>query len=295
MRTLLLRSECRLRARPHGEPLFGRLQVIAATLVQILVRIAHGLRAAAAEHHVEIDRPEAVVLVAVDHAGRARDAFPRPEPRGDALPALVLDEHVEKTLQHEEALLDLVGVRRVALARLDIHDRQREVAGRDHARIAVLARAAGADEAVLGALVALDLGVLERRPVGLLLTEAPDIPIHDLLDRHPDQLGRARMTCDAHGVSPCCWRESRRRPAVQSTTPELQGASATKREPFHAIWRQNTEILPLRACPMTLLVVFWLILGAWAIAAVLALIKLAIAALAADARGARLAARSLLA
>src|SRR5215475_1529147 len=46
---------------------------------------------------------------------------------------------------------------------------------------------------------------------------------------------------------------------------------------------------------MTLLVVFWLILGGWAIAAVLALIKLAFAALAADARGARLAARSLLA
>src|SRR5262249_21583651 len=131
----------------------------------------------------------------------------------------------------------------------DIHDRQREVAGRDHGRVAVLAGAARADEAVLRALVALDLGVLERRPVGLLLAEAPDIPIHDLLDRHPDQLGRARMTCDAHGVSPRCWRESRRRPAVQSTTPELQGANATRREPFHAIWRQNTEIFALASVP----------------------------------------------
>ncbi len=41
-------------------------------------------------------------------------------------------------------------------------------------------------------------------------------------------------------------------------------------------------------------VVFWLILGAWAPAAVVGLIQLAFAALAADARGARLPARSLL-
>src|SRR5262249_3319193 len=174
------------------------LQVVAAALVEILVGVAHGLGAAAAEHHLEIDRAEAVVLVAVDHAGRARDAFPRAQPRGDALAVLVLDEHVEEALQHEEALLDLVGGRGVAVPRLDIHDRQGEVAGRDDARVAVLAGAASADEAVLRALVALDLGVLERRPVGLLLAEAPDILLHDLLDRHADELGRTRMTCNAH-------------------------------------------------------------------------------------------------
>src|SRR5262249_54419055 len=121
------------------------------------------------------------------------------EPRGDALAGLVLDEHVEETLQHEEALLDLVRVRGVALPGLHVHDRQREVAGRDHRRVAVLARTAGADEAVLRALVTLDLGVLERRPVGLLLAEAPDVPLHDLLDRHTDQFGRARMTGNTHG------------------------------------------------------------------------------------------------
>jgi hypothetical protein len=44
---------------------------------------------------------------------------------------------------------------------------------------------------------------------------------------------------------------------------------------------------------MTLQVVFWLILGGWAVAAVLGLIQLAFAALAADARGIRLPARSL--
>jgi hypothetical protein len=41
-------------------------------------------------------------------------------------------------------------------------------------------------------------------------------------------------------------------------------------------------------------VVFWLILGGWAAAAVLGLLQLAFAALAADARGARLPARSML-
>ncbi len=45
---------------------------------------------------------------------------------------------------------------------------------------------------------------------------------------------------------------------------------------------------------MPLRVVFWLILGSWAAAAVVGLIQLAFAALAADARGARLPARSLL-
>jgi hypothetical protein len=48
------------------------------------------------------------------------------------------------------------------------------------------------------------------------------------------------------------------------------------------------------ALPMPLRVVFWLILGGWATAAVLGLIQLAFAALAADARGARLPARSVL-
>jgi hypothetical protein len=90
-------------------------------------------------------------------------------------------------------------VRGVALPRLHIHDRQREVLRRDHGRIAVLAGAAGADEAVLRPLVALDLGVLECRPVRLLLAEAPDEFLHDVLDRDVDQLRRSRVACNAHG------------------------------------------------------------------------------------------------
>jgi hypothetical protein len=69
----------------------------------------------------------------------------------------------------------------------------------------VLAGAAGADKAVLGAFEALDLGVLERRPVGLLLFETADKPLHDFFDRRVDQFGRPRMPCDAHGVLLVTW------------------------------------------------------------------------------------------
>src|SRR5271156_4704642 len=91
-------------------------------LVQLVVGIAHGVRLTAAEHHLEIDRRQRVVLETVNNAGRAGNAFPRSEPRGEPFAAFVLDEDVEKTLQHEKALLDLVGMRSVALARLEIDD-----------------------------------------------------------------------------------------------------------------------------------------------------------------------------
>src|SRR5437763_14989048 len=46
--------------------------------VELVVGVAHRFRARAAEHHLEVDRLEALVDVAVDHAGRAGDAFPGP-------------------------------------------------------------------------------------------------------------------------------------------------------------------------------------------------------------------------
>src|SRR5215510_9531149 len=175
-----------------------------ATIVELVVRVTHRLRLAAAEHHLEIDRLERVILIAMDDTSRTRDALPWPEPRGDALAALILHEHIEIALQHEEALLDLMGMRGVALAGWHEHDREREVPGRDHSRIIVLAGTAGADETMLGALVTLDLGVLEGRPVGLLLAKAPDMFCHDIFDRNAFELGRTRMSCDAHGAAP--WR-----------------------------------------------------------------------------------------
>src|SRR5262244_2384457 len=176
-----------------------RLEMGIAALVEVLVGVAHGLRLAASEHDLEVDRLEAVVLIAVDDAGGTRDAFPRPETGGEALAALVLDEDVEIALEHEEALFDLVGVGGIALSRLHIHDRQGEVLRRDDARIAMLAGPARADEAVLRAFVALDLGVFERRPIRFLLAKAPDIFLHDVLDRNIDQFRRTRMPCNAHG------------------------------------------------------------------------------------------------
>src|SRR3954470_15614501 len=134
---------------------------------QLVVGIAHHVGLAAAEHDLEIDRLEAAVVVAMDDAGRAGDAFPRAEARGQALARFVLDEDIEEALQHEEDLLDLMGVRRVALAGLDIHDREREIPGGNDRGIAMLARAAGTDEAVLRSAIALDLGVLEGGPIGL--------------------------------------------------------------------------------------------------------------------------------
>src|SRR5215510_5027069 len=171
-----------------------------ATIVELVVRVTHRLRLAAAEHHLEIDRLERVILIAMDDTSRTRDALPWPEPRGDALAALILHEHIEIALQHEEALLDLMGMRGVALAGRHEHDREREVPGRDHSRIIVLAGTAGADETMLGALVTLDLGVLEGGPVGLFLAKPPDMSCHDLFDRNAFELGRTRMPCNAHGA-----------------------------------------------------------------------------------------------
>src|ERR1700751_3464297 len=98
---MLMRSRAKRGGPRRGAP--GRLssgrsgvaipEMGGAALEQPVVGIAHRLRLAAAEHDLEIHRLQAVVLIAVDPAGRARHAFPRAEPRGDALAALVLDEH----------------------------------------------------------------------------------------------------------------------------------------------------------------------------------------------------------
>src|SRR5262249_9840675 len=64
------------------------LQVRIPPLVELVVGVAHGLGLAASKHDLEIDRPQAVVLIAVDDAGGTRDALPWAETRGDALAAL---------------------------------------------------------------------------------------------------------------------------------------------------------------------------------------------------------------
>src|ERR1700688_5046734 len=91
-------------------------------------------------------------------------------------------------------------MRGIALAGIHVDDRQREIARRNDVRIVVLAGTAGADETVLGALIAFDLGVLERGPVRLLVLEAADIFFHDLFERNTFEFLRARMTGDGHGL-----------------------------------------------------------------------------------------------
>src|SRR5262249_54973442 len=128
---------------------------------------------------------------------------------------------------------DLMGVRGVALSGRHKHDREGEVLRRDDGGIAVLARAAGADKTMLRAFVPLDLGVLERRPVRLLLAEAADEFLHDLLDRDADQFRRTLMPCDAHGQTPV-----RRdvaptlfQPRRASTNPSPEGEGGERSEP----------------------------------------------------------------
>ena len=113
--------------------------MLLAPAIEIVVGIAHGLRRGAPQHDLEIYGFEAVVDIAVDHAGRAADALPLSEPRLDALPGLVLEKDGEEPVEHEENLLDLMGVRGVALAGRHEHDAQREAARRDHRGIVVLA------------------------------------------------------------------------------------------------------------------------------------------------------------
>src|SRR5712692_266406 len=199
-----------------------------AARVKLVIGVAHGLRSRLAEHNLEINRLEAVVHVAVDHARRTRDAFPRPELDVDAPPAFVLDEGGEKALQHEEHFFHFVRMRRISLARLDVHDAQREAARRNHAGITVLARAAGADEAVLRALVALDFCVLERGPVGLAVAETGDELLRDLLQRHAGELGRTGMSSCAHASS--SYRIRRDRWAGSIFRSNIALASAAKAE-----------------------------------------------------------------
>src|ERR1700733_8086577 len=171
-------------------------------LVQLIVDVAHGLRLAAAEHHLKINWRKRLILKSMDPARRTGDALPWTEPRRDPLAALVLHKNVEIPLQHEKTLLDLVGVRGVALARLAIDDRQGEIAGRDHRGIVVLAGGAGADKAMLCAPKPFDFGIGEGSPIGLLVPEAADIFLHDVFERNALEFFWARMPCHAHELAP---------------------------------------------------------------------------------------------
>src|SRR5713226_6136563 len=96
----------------------------AAALVELVVRVTHRFRPRFSEHHLEIDGLEPFIDVAVDHAGRTGDALPGSELDVDALSAFVLYERGQVAFQYEKKFFHLMGVRRVALPGLDVHDAQ---------------------------------------------------------------------------------------------------------------------------------------------------------------------------
>ena len=140
--------------------------MIFAAFVKFFVGVAHCFRLTATQHDLKPDRLEAGIIVTVNHTGRAGNAFPRAEPSGQAFTRLVLHKDVQKPFQDEKGFFDLMCVRRISLARLDIHDAERMRTRRDRIGIAVLAGSAGANEAVLGPFIPFYLGILERFPVG---------------------------------------------------------------------------------------------------------------------------------
>lgn len=199
--------------------------------IQIVVGIAHGLGLAPTQHDLEPDRLERVVVVAVDHTGRAGDALPGPQPGLQAAAVLILDEHIEQPLEHEEGLFDLMGVSGVPLPGVHKHDGQGVGACGNDAGIVMLARATSPDEAVLGPAIPLDLGVLEGLPVGHPVAVARDMGVHDLLERGIDEFGRARMAGNGQGFSPRI---------DQRCEPKHGGGSGVKRRASRrCIWDQE--------------------------------------------------------
>src|SRR5258705_13761404 len=83
-----------------------RFQMRVAPLVEVLVGVTHGLRLAAPQHDLEIDRLETIVLVAVDDAGGALDAFPPAQAGGGAFSPFLFPKQIEITPTHEKAILD---------------------------------------------------------------------------------------------------------------------------------------------------------------------------------------------
>src|SRR5439155_23650800 len=104
--------EATKRPRSRGR----RAEMLVAPRLQLLVGVGHELGLGPPEHHLEVGGLEADVLEAVDHVRRTRHAVPWAEDGVRPLARRVLEEHAHLALQDEEDLLDLVRVRRVALA-----------------------------------------------------------------------------------------------------------------------------------------------------------------------------------
>src|SRR3546814_13953166 len=93
----------------------------------------------------------------------------------------------------------------------------------------MLARASGADEAVLRALVAFDLGVFESRPVRLAVSKARDVAVHDLIEPGILKLGRPGMPRDTHAHVPSVGRFPMRKLVPRIAPALLRAARSAER------------------------------------------------------------------
>src|SRR4029450_1179438 len=113
---------------------------------------------------------------------RAGHAVPLAENGLDALTVPVFEEDTYLAAQDEEDLLHLVRMGGVALAGRHEHDAEGEVLGRNVATVG-LARGPVADEAMLGAPIAVDACIGECVPVGDSVSPTCDLPLEQLRQR----------------------------------------------------------------------------------------------------------------
>src|SRR3546814_20272739 len=91
----------------------------------------------------------------------------------------------------------------------------------------MLARASGAAESVLRALVAFDLGVFESRPVRVAVSKARDVAVHDLIESGILKLGRPGMPRDTHAHVPSVGRFPMRKLVPRIAPAPLRAATGT--------------------------------------------------------------------
>src|ERR1700722_3889115 len=169
-----------------------------STLEQSIISVPHGFRLSAAKHHLKVYWFEACIFVAMNHPCRSGNALPRTETRRYALTRFIFNKDIEKSLQHEKHLFHFVRMCCVPLTRLDIHNRQSEVSGRDKSAGTVFAGSTGANKPMLRPLESLDFCVLERRPIRLPIPEASYVSVIDLLDGHILKFFRASVSGNSH-------------------------------------------------------------------------------------------------
>ena len=117
------------------------------------------------------------------YAGRTGNGVVFAEPGCRLLTVFVLEKYCELTFQNKKRLFDLMRVSGAALARRQDHDRQCKAARGQCVGVG-LAGPADADQTVLAAPPALDLGIGKGIPVRFQLAISNDPSFGEFLDRY---------------------------------------------------------------------------------------------------------------